>query len=270
MYYYLLYNSSLINDNYPNQKFIVVLSYGSVLYMITHAITFHTDMEFMKVFRSYFWNIFILDIIILAYRIWGADSCITGQENLKLSINLLKNKIYNMMDGNHTIKITDDTNNNVQNQSVQPSSPNMSTPINKIKKQNLDTTPQLAVKTGDIDFSNPFDEEKQDKQSFKDFPSNPLVYNPKIDILPPNKLGPEGLGALLPATGTLPPPMIIKKGSSNDYITPGDTKRPVDEPISTNIKYGFSTTLDDDLDNILNENKSIASDIASVIDLEGF
>ena len=267
MYYYLLYNSSLINNNYPEQKFIVVLSFGSILYMITHGITFHTDIDFLKIFRSYFWNIFMLDITILGYKIaMGESQASTGQDNLKLSINLLKNKIYDMMEGNNTIKIAEDENTRTPTQHRSPERQIASSTIIK-------NNPMHHTLSSDIDMRNPFDATHQAAptssttpssltSSFKDFPSNPLVYNPKIDILPPNQLG--------PAAATLPPPMVIKKGSPNDHIIPGNTNQRVDEPISTNIKYGFSTTTDDDFDNILAENKSIASDIASVIDLEGF
>ena len=269
MYYFLLYNSSIINNNYPNQKFIVVLSYGSVLHMITHAITYHTDIEFLKIFRSYFWNIFLLDIVLLAYKIWGSSDT-TSNEHLKLSINLLKNKVYNMMDGNHTIKITDDT---VAEPPIITSKLSTSTPINKIK-QPLGT-PIVSPSVEPLDFSNPFDKldtntattntstsqsnVQQQPSSFKEFPSNPLVYNPKIDI------GSDTQGM----TSGPPPPIATKKGQSNEYTAPSDNKRP-DGPVPTNVKYGFSTTTDTDFDSILDENKSIASDVASVIDLDGF
>ena len=282
MYYYLLYNSSLINNNYPNQKFIVVTGIGSILYMITHAITFHTNIEFLKVLRYYFWNIFMLDVIILSYKIWGADSAsvsgVGANENLKLSINLLKNRIYDMLDGSHTIKITDDTVNSA-NQSQTQQIDSFSTPITKIKKQNTPNSQihisacASASASDNMDLTNPFDTEPLTHHPIVDtskqsLPTNPLVYNPKIDIPAHNPFSPS------PSAGVLPPPMIIKKGSSNDYTLPTDRniRQPLTEPVSTNIKYGFSTTMDEDLDAILmnSENKSIASDVASVIDLEGF
>ena len=282
MYYYLLYNSSLIN-NYGNQKFIVVTGIGSILYMITHAITFHTNIEFLKILRSYFWNIFMLDIVMLSYKIWGSESISpNSNENLKLSINLLKNRIYDMLDTKHTIKISDETSSISANPQSPPSqqSSNLFTPIHKIKKQ---STPEIDSDLqqfgNNLNLSNPFDTDssvapaqslinQQQSQDITRIPNNPLVYNPKIDIPAPNPFSPS------PSVGVLPPPMIIKKGSSNDYTLPTDRniRQPLTEPVSTNIKYGFSTTMDEDLDAILmnSENKSIASDVASVIDLEGF
>ena len=149
----------------------------------------------------------------------------------------------------------------------------LSTPITKIKKQNRPNS-QIQISASDnLDLTNPFDTEPQISHPIVDtsrqsLPTNPLVYNPKIDIPTPNPFSPSQ------SAGVLPPPMIIKKGSSNDYATPTDRNisKPLTEPVSTNIKYGFSTTMDEDLDALLmnGENKSIASDVASVIDLEGF
>jgi hypothetical protein len=95
MFYYLLYNSSfsfIVN----NLLFSTVL-YGSILYILTHAILNNCKIELLEIINNYFWYIFILDIISLAYGVYQALS-IQSQSNsetanLDVSFNLLRNQI---------------------------------------------------------------------------------------------------------------------------------------------------------------------------------
>jgi len=95
MFYYLLYNSSfsfIVN----NRLFSTVL-YGSILYILTHAILNYCKVELLEIINNYFWYIFILDVISLAYGVYQTLS-IPSQSNsetgnLDVSFNLLRNQI---------------------------------------------------------------------------------------------------------------------------------------------------------------------------------
>jgi hypothetical protein len=273
MYYFLLYNSNLINTNYPNQKIIIVLIYGSILYMVSHAIIYHTNITFLNILRSYFWNIFMLDIIVLVYKLFGTDSNISN-DNLKLSINLLKNKIYNMMDTNNNINIEEPQSH--YNQEFQPNiftdiqpqinninnNNNLSTPINKIKPVSINSIDSIQNCNENLNSNS---NSNNNSNNFNRFPSSPLVYNPHIDIPKKNVL-PE-----------IPPPIATKKGFNTEYQTPNSVNENIkqleleNQNKTSSLKLGFSTTNENfDINKLLDENQSIASDVASMIDLDGF
>ena len=98
MFYYLLYNSSF-SFIVDNRLFSTVL-YGSILYILTHAILNYCHVELLEIINNYFWFIFILDIISLAYGVYQTLSIPISNEanegsssNLDVSFNLLKNQI---------------------------------------------------------------------------------------------------------------------------------------------------------------------------------
>ena len=96
MFYYLLYNSSF-SFIVDNRLFSTVL-YGSILYILTHAILNYCKVEILEIINNYYWFIFILDIISLAYGVYQNDSTLsqhstTSSPNLDVSFNLLKNQI---------------------------------------------------------------------------------------------------------------------------------------------------------------------------------
>jgi hypothetical protein len=75
MYYYLLFNSSLMNvtnaaDNKAiDNKCISVLLYGSVLYIITHALLYNSTLSMLVMMQTYYWILLFLDIVITIYFI---------------------------------------------------------------------------------------------------------------------------------------------------------------------------------------------------------
>jgi hypothetical protein len=95
MFYYLLYNSSF-SFIVDNRLFSTIL-YGSILYILTHAILNYCKVEILEIINNYFWFIFILDIISLAYGIYQNLSIPISNSgvssNLDVSFNLLKNQI---------------------------------------------------------------------------------------------------------------------------------------------------------------------------------
>ena len=119
MFYYLFYNSS-----FPfiveNRLFSTIL-YGSILYILTHAILNHCDTAFIQILNQYYWVIFSLDIISFSYSIFKSSneeyyedgsnqSHQSNQSNsFNVSFNLLKNKINTLLDRKNDLTITPST-----------------------------------------------------------------------------------------------------------------------------------------------------------------
>ena len=61
MFYYLLHNSSFIKTGELKEKLISTLIYGSIIYIVIHALLSFTN---KKAFITYFWFLFLLDCII--------------------------------------------------------------------------------------------------------------------------------------------------------------------------------------------------------------
>lgn len=92
MFYYLLYNSSF-SFIVDNRLFSTVL-YGSILYILTHAILNYCRVEILEIINNYYWFIFVLDIISLAYGVYQTTAAAQASSpNLDVSFNLLKNQI---------------------------------------------------------------------------------------------------------------------------------------------------------------------------------
>lgn len=114
MFYYLLYNSSFqfIVDN----RLFSTILYGSILYIITHAILNYCSIDILSIINNYFWYIFTLDIISVSYSIYNyytnplsslhSQDNPGTQEDLNVSFNLLKNKINTLFNRNNDLTIT--------------------------------------------------------------------------------------------------------------------------------------------------------------------
>jgi len=142
MFYYLLYNSSF-SFIVDNRLFTTVL-YGSILYILTHAILNYCNIDILNIINNYFWIIFTLDIISLTYGIYQAITNSTQNtsntsntdNNLNVSFNLLKNKINTLLDRKNDLTITQIENKNIQqNQNQLPDKPKQNT-NNKNKPNN--------------------------------------------------------------------------------------------------------------------------------------
>lgn len=113
MFYYLLYNSSF-SFIVDNRLFSTVL-YGSILYILTHAILNYCKVEILEIINNYFWYIFVLDIISLIYGVYqtlAIPLSNSGTANLDVSFNLLKNQINTIssyFNKKNDISITDNT-----------------------------------------------------------------------------------------------------------------------------------------------------------------
>jgi hypothetical protein len=135
MFYYLLYNSSF-SFIVENRLFSTIL-YGSILYVLTHAILNYCNIEILTIINNYFWIIFTLDIISLSYGIYQVyinpsqdiysrntenNNNNNTNNNLSVSFNLLKNKINTLLDRKNDLTISqiNTTPNNIQQQYSQP------------------------------------------------------------------------------------------------------------------------------------------------------
>ncbi len=106
MYYYLLYNSSF-SFIVENRLFTTIL-YGSILYIVTHAIVNNCNIEALGIVNNYYWTILGLDIISFVYSLY--QSYITpnpnGCNDLQVSFNLLKNQVNTILDRKNDLTIT--------------------------------------------------------------------------------------------------------------------------------------------------------------------
>jgi hypothetical protein len=182
MFYYLLYNSSF-SFIVDNRLFSTIL-YGSILYILTHAILNYCSIEILTIINHYFWIIYILDIISLVYGLYLVyinpaqktftslqNAHHTSSNNLSVSFNLLKNKINTLLDRKNDLTITHiDTPQQTQPQSTQSFNLNnhqkinadngqkLSTPISQLNKQKKNIIEQhlqnnIDINIPDIDMS---------------------------------------------------------------------------------------------------------------------
>ena len=126
MFYYLLYNSSF-SFIVENRLFSTVL-YGSILYILTHAVLNYCDVSILTIINNYYWTLLTLDIISFSYAIYNSfinndifnnnsNDGSGDSNNMNVSFNLLKNKINTMLDRKNDLTVTQipDTNNNNNN-----------------------------------------------------------------------------------------------------------------------------------------------------------
>ena len=109
MFYYLLYNSSFAFIE--NNRLFSSLLYGSILYIVTHAIINYCGIEILTILANYFWFIFILDLLTFIwslYQILNTSNSHDGSpvNDLKVSFNLLNNKINTFLDRKDNLTIT--------------------------------------------------------------------------------------------------------------------------------------------------------------------
>ena len=115
MFYYLLYNSSF--SFIVESRLFSTILYGSILYILTHAVLNYCNAAILNIINHYYWTLFSLDIISFSYSIYqsiinggdiinGGNGESAGSNNLNVSFNLLKNKINTMLDRKNDLTIT--------------------------------------------------------------------------------------------------------------------------------------------------------------------
>ena len=108
MFYYLLYNSSF-SFIVENRLFSTIL-YGSILYILTHAVLNYCDISILNIVNNYYWTLFTLDIISFVYAFYQSITDNNNSNNeLNVSFNLLKNKINTIIDRKNDLTVTHST-----------------------------------------------------------------------------------------------------------------------------------------------------------------
>jgi hypothetical protein len=175
MYYYLLYNSSF-SFIVENRLFSTIL-YGSILYILTHAVLNYCDVSILNIINNYFWTTLTHDVISLSYAIYNSfmysnsnsnsNNSSGDSNNLNVSFNLLKNKINTILDRKNDLTITqvsssNQTNNNNNNTNTNTNTKdNVNTNLNLIQNKKTSQTGnyiQENFKNIDINSTNPIDE----------------------------------------------------------------------------------------------------------------
>ena len=157
MFYYLLYNSSF--SFIVESRLFSTILYGSILYILSHAVLNYCDVSILSIINNYYWTLFTLDIISFFYSLYQSitninNTNIDGQNDLNVSFNILKNKVNTILDRKNDLTITQSTVQNKQNNSnanykqqssiriPQISSNKFSTPITQLQnmKKNSNNT----------------------------------------------------------------------------------------------------------------------------------
>ena len=133
MFYYLLYNSSF--SFIVESRLFSTILYGSILYILTHAILNYCDISILNIVNNYYWTLFSLDIISFTYSFYQTITDNNPQNDLNVSFNLLKNKINTIIDRKKDLTITQST---IQNKNSNTNTNNTNSINNtpSLKQQN--------------------------------------------------------------------------------------------------------------------------------------
>jgi hypothetical protein len=91
MFYYLFYNSTF--SFIENNRLFSTILYGSIIYIISHAIINYCNIDFLIIIRNYFWPLFSLDILTFGYCLYNTYINVDKNSDPIVSFNLLKPKI---------------------------------------------------------------------------------------------------------------------------------------------------------------------------------
>tara|TARA_B100000575_G_scaffold39234_1_gene26836 strand:+ start:6592 stop:7437 length:846 start_codon:yes stop_codon:yes gene_type:complete len=194
MYYFLLLKSSFIEkENREFNSFLI----GSLMYIVTHILltifTMYYHNELGNSFKNYFWTIFILDIISFIFTNYKD---LNLESNLKLTINLLKNKISTISNiGNTPLKInhqpveTNNNNintNNINTNNTNNTNTNVNTNVNNTNNTNTNNINTNNINTDNTNLNNidtnvtntALDNNINVNNNLTDFYSNSLNTNP--------------------------------------------------------------------------------------------
>lgn len=164
MFYYLLYNSSLIKKKDSKEKTLYTLIGGSLIYIIIHAIL---SMTLKSEMVRYFWFIIIIDAIAMYI-----DTDFKGFSTLQINNTVLTNS----EDKNKTIRdqIVD---NYIDKQSNHIKPKKKSTPKPNLKKESKKKETNKSVKKKNVSFQDTSTPISILKRSEKDESYNELEAN---------------------------------------------------------------------------------------------
>ena len=160
MFYYLLYNSSF--SFIVESRLFSTILYGSILYILTHAILNYCDISILNIVNNYYWTLFSLDIISFTYSFYQSITDNNPQNDLNVSFNLLKNKINTIIDRKKDLTITQST---IQNKNNNTNNINNNNNTNTNNTPNLKQQNNIAPLQSSNKFSTPISQLQNVKQN---------------------------------------------------------------------------------------------------------
>lgn len=121
MFYFLLSNSSITKIKEPEKKLLTTFLYGSILYIIFHAILNTSTKPFFQIIKTYYWTILALDIFTLLFYYKDTFiNLITKDGVVKKMITTLGNTLQNIFNNiadtsNYSNEVDFETNNTLVN-----------------------------------------------------------------------------------------------------------------------------------------------------------
>ena len=106
MFYYVIYNSTLLNYSNKNKKLNTFI-YGTVLYILLHGLINSYDNQFAQYIKSYFWIILAIDI----FAIYYLHNFIDPEQENDTNIKDLIKSFYN---NDPKLKTENNNNNNME------------------------------------------------------------------------------------------------------------------------------------------------------------
>jgi len=269
MFYYLLYNSSF-SFIVENRLFSTVL-YGSILYILTHAVLNYCDVSILTIINNYYWTLLTLDIISFSYAIYNSfinndifnnnSNDGSGESNnMNVSFNLLKNKINTILDRKNDLTVTriQDTNINTNennNNKNNNKKPKIQENFKNTENNNCNNFIDTNYKTNtdpldDLDFTDlehiaPQSNELNSNAQF----STPINHLKKYNTNNKNNMNVNTNDNIKINTSSTPINLIRNNVTIEEPIVNDDTN------ISINNNCNESTT---------------GSDVGSIMDLEDF
>ena len=194
MFYYLLYNSSF--SFIEESRLFSTILYGSILYILTHAILNYCDISILNIINNYYWTVLSLDIISFFYALYqsftNTNISSQSQNDLNVSFNLLKNKINSFVDRKSDLTIThtknnsNSNNNNLQNSNSQNKNSYNSNQTIKIIDDDIATINTTSTSTSNK-FSTPISHLQNIKTNNNNKVSTPIsIIRNNINIMEPS------------------------------------------------------------------------------------
>ena len=283
MFFYLFYNSSF--SFIVERRLFSTILYGSILYILTHAVLNYCDVSILNIINNYYWTIFSLDIISFTYAIYqsmndenfGNDST-SSNSNFNVSFNLLKNKINTLLDRKNDLTITHIP------ISSNPSSPSNSS--NSSQQNQLQQTKAYNNKQQQQQQQQNYDNHNHNQESQED-----NQYQDSLQI--PNSYNNQNVTILSSSSNKLSTPISQLQNKNNKTNKPTNTLKisntskaslststpisiirnsiDIEDPfiIDNNDNYDYKNS--NNGNSVNSNNESIAgSDVGSIMDLEDF
>jgi hypothetical protein len=278
MFYYLLYNSSF-SFIVENRLFSTVL-YGSILYILTHAVLNYCDVSILTIINNYYWTLLTLDIISFSYAIYNSfinndifnnnSNDGSGESNnMNVSFNLLKNKINTMLDRKNDLTVTqihdtnNNNNNNHNNNNHNNNQSNNKKHKNQIQEHFKNTENNKCnnfIDTNKINNTDPLDDLDFSDLEHIGTPSNELNSSAQFST-PINRLKKNN--------NTIINTNNNDNGNTNTNTNTNTASTPINL-IRNNVKIEEPIVNDDTTMNTNCNESNAGSDVGSVMDLEDF